>query len=74
MEAEEYEEFLTSTARLITRRLPDGTVAWQEDKEVIRAHFTRRRELGLKIADDESMPVCLSRWHPVFKKEQEANL
>ena len=29
MEAEEYEEFLTSTARLITRRLPDGTAAWR---------------------------------------------
>ena len=52
MEAEEYEEFLTSTMELITKRTASGAVVWRDDQDVMRAHFRRRRERGLRVSEE----------------------
>ena len=63
MEAVEYEEFLRDTMELIVKRNDDGTVQWQNDRDVIRLHFKRRQEQHKKVTDTYNMPLCLSRWY-----------
>ena len=69
MEAEEYEDFLTSTMELITKRATSGAVVWRDDQDVMRAHFRRRRELGLRVSEEGSLNVCVARWHKFFKDQ-----
>ena len=69
MEAEEYEEFLTSTMELIIKRTACGAVVWRDDQDVMRAHFRRRRELGLRVSEENSFNVCAARWHKFFKDQ-----
>ena len=66
MEAEEYEQFLTSMMALLTREVrdEDGTLraVWRDDKDVIKEHFAKRRADGLRPPKDAPLTVCLSRW------------
>lgn len=67
MEAEEYEQFLTDVMGLVTKSR-GGTTVWRDDKDVIYAHFNKRRSDGLKPPKDAPLTVCLSRWHWVFQQ------
>ena len=70
IDPDEYVEFLQAEREMITRRLPDGRVVWKDEKEVMRGHYERRRELGLPIDEDNNLPLCLSTWHKWFKERE----
>jgi hypothetical protein len=38
----------------------------------MRLHYRQRRRLGLKITDDNNLPLCLSRWHKFLQEQARA--
>ena len=67
IDPEDYVTFMEETMGNMTVTLKDGTIAWEDDKIVLRRHFDKRRRDGKKNTPTYNLPLARSRWYGFFR-------